>query len=116
MNLLREINLNKVRVWKPIYKVRQSRGLGFHLPLDGKPGDQKRTNFGQLNGVEPVNFGYEVYADGPTRVLRICEFSDSRKGDTMVHSNAKIRLRVSYSSVQLLEHAKQVCLSFTKLL
>jgi hypothetical protein len=92
--LLREINLDKVRTWKPFYKLRQHRGLA--------------SNLHSVNGMEMVKIGYEVYADGPTRVLRICEISDSHNGDTVFQSCAKIQLRVSHLAIHLLEHGKQV--------
>ncbi|XP_059638646.1 uncharacterized protein LOC132280907 isoform X2 [Cornus florida] len=107
VHLLREINLDKLRAWKPFYRVGLHTGLGFHIPLGKKKGDLKRTNFGESNGIEMVNVGYEVYADGPTRVLRICEFSGSHKADTVIHSSGKIQLRISYFAIQLLQHAKQ---------
>ncbi|KAK2986490.1 hypothetical protein RJ640_012170 [Escallonia rubra] len=105
LHLLREINLDKVRAWKPIYRFGKQRGLGSHLPLSKKFGDHKRT--GQSNDMEMVNLGYEIYADGPTRVLRVCEFSDCRKGNTVFHTGAKMRLRISYVALHLMEHAKQ---------
>ncbi|KAB1669469.1 hypothetical protein ES319_1Z041100v1, partial [Gossypium barbadense] len=87
MNLPREINLDKVRTWKPFYKLTQER-LASHILFDKKS-----------KGKE--------YADGPTRVLRICEFSDSHKQDKTFHSCAKIRMRVSQFAIQLLEKAKE---------
>ncbi|CAK9151536.1 unnamed protein product [Ilex paraguariensis] len=107
VRLLREINLDKVRPWKPFYRFRQHRGLGFHLPLDKNPEDQKGSSYEWLNSLATVKLGYEVYADGLTRVLRICEFSDNRKGDTISHSSAKMQLRITYFALNLLEHAKQ---------
>ncbi|KAK9285530.1 hypothetical protein L1049_024725 [Liquidambar formosana] len=107
MPLLREINLDKVRPWKPLFKIRQQRGLAFPLPLDKRPRDKRRFNFGESNGIETVNMGYEVYADGLTRVLRICEFPESHKGDTVFQSSAKIQLRFSCFATHFLEHGKQ---------
>ncbi|KAF5958191.1 hypothetical protein HYC85_005416 [Camellia sinensis] len=107
INLLREINLDKVRAWKPFYRVSQHRGLGFRLPSDKNPGDQKKSSFGESIGLQLVNVGYEVCADGPTRVLRFCEFCDSHKQDTLFHSSKKIRLKISSFALNLLEHAKQ---------
>ncbi|KAL7193185.1 hypothetical protein ACSBR2_024904 [Camellia fascicularis] len=107
INLLREINLDKVRAWKPFYRVSQHRGLGFRLPSDKNLGDQKKSSFGESIGLQLVNVGYEVCADGPTRVLRFCEFCDSHKQDTLFHSSKKIRLKISSFALNLLEHAKQ---------
>nr|XP_009789529.1 PREDICTED: uncharacterized protein LOC104237139 isoform X2 [Nicotiana sylvestris] len=107
VHLLREINLDKVREWKPFYRIKQQRGLGFHLPLEKKTEDSKKNRYGQLTGMEIIKLGYEVYAEGLTRVLRICEFSDRRRGDTSFHSCTKMQLRISYFAIQLLERAKQ---------
>lgn len=106
--MLCEINLDKVRAWKPLYQTKQNRGLGFHLPVEKKPEDQKRTTYSKLIGTETAKLGYEVYADGVTRVLRICEFSDSHRVDAVFHTGTKMRLRISYFAIHLLGHAKQV--------
>ncbi|KAI3813329.1 hypothetical protein L1987_18049 [Smallanthus sonchifolius] len=108
LHLLREVNLDKVRAWKPFYKVGQHRALGFNFPLDMKAGDKvKRTNSSQLNETQMVNLGYEVYADGLTRVLRICERNDSRKSDKVFYPGAKITVRVSRFAISLCERAQQ---------
>lgn len=108
LHLQREINLDKVREWKPFYRIKQQRGLGLHLPLEKKPEDPKKNWFRQLTGLEINKLGFEVYAEGLTRVLRICEFSDRRRGDTSFHSCTKMQLRISCFAIQLLERAKQV--------
>ncbi|XVE87220.1 hypothetical protein DITRI_Ditri18aG0098600 [Diplodiscus trichospermus] len=99
MNLLREINLDKLRSWKPFYKITPER-IASHMLLD------KRSRFGEFKGMNAV-VGYEVYADGPTRVLRICESSNSHKQDKPFYSCAKIRMRVSQLAIQLLEQGKE---------
>ncbi|KAM1156496.1 hypothetical protein ACFX2B_026994 [Malus domestica] len=104
--LLREINLDKVRAWKPFYKPRQHSGLASHLPLGKRSGGQG-IDFGELNAREMVKVGYEVYADGPTRVLRFCEISRSHKGDKPFHSCQKIQLRVPQFTIHLLEQEKK---------
>ncbi|KAM7264282.1 hypothetical protein ACFE04_001965 [Oxalis oulophora] len=106
MNLLREINLDKVRAWKPFSKLAQFRGLTSFLNLEKKSGDQM-ANFDEFNAIEMVNVGYEVYAEGPTRVLRICEFLNCHKEDSFIQSRAKIQIRVSQFALHLLEHLKQ---------
>ncbi|OMO56804.1 hypothetical protein CCACVL1_26268 [Corchorus capsularis] len=105
MNPPREINLDKVRTWKPFYKLSQER-LASHMLLDKKSKDQ-RSGFVELKGINAVKVGYEVYAEGPTRVLRICEFSDGHRQDKVSHSCAKIRMRVPQFSIQLLEREKE---------
>lgn len=107
VQLLREINLDKLRAWKPFYRAGKQRGLGLQLPLHRNPGD-KRSSFGQLNSIEIITSGFEVYADGPTRVLRICEFADSHKANTSLYSSAKMQLRVFDSAVSILELSKKV--------
>ncbi|XP_042974875.1 uncharacterized protein LOC122306512 isoform X1 [Carya illinoinensis] len=104
-SVVREINLDKVRPWKPFYKFRQQRGLASNLFFNKSSGDQ-RNNFGEFNGVETVEVGYEVYADGPTRVLRI-SISGSHKGEAVFQSCTKIQLRVSHFAIHLLERGKQ---------
>ncbi|KAF3438866.1 hypothetical protein FNV43_RR17141 [Rhamnella rubrinervis] len=103
---LHEINLDKVRGWKPSNKLRQNMGLESHFPLY-KRSEKQTTNFGELTGSEMVQVGYEVYADGPTRVLRFCEISKSHKRDTMFQSCEKIQLRVPLCTINLLERGKQ---------
>ncbi|KAI7740514.1 hypothetical protein M8C21_024426 [Ambrosia artemisiifolia] len=108
LHLLREVNLDKVRAWKPFYKAGKHRALGFNFPLDKKAGDKvKLTSFSQLNESQMVNVGYEVYTDGLTRVLRICERNDSRKLDKVFYPGAKITIRVSRVAISLCERAKQ---------
>ncbi|XP_020537290.1 uncharacterized protein LOC105639629 isoform X2 [Jatropha curcas] len=106
MHLLREINLDKVRAWKPFRKLKQHRGLASLSLSDKKPRDQK-DYFGQLKSTDIVNIGYEIYAEGPTRVLRICEFSSSQKENIVVQSCAKVQLRVYHFAIHLLEDGKQ---------
>lgn len=98
---LREINLDKVRGWKPFDKLRQIKALPSHFLLD-KTSEKKTTNFWEV--------GYEVYADGPTRVLRFCEISKSHKRDSLFQSCEKIQLRVPQFTINLLECGKQVSL------
>lgn len=93
---LREINLDKLRSWKPLYKSWQQGGLTH------------QTISGNFNGREIVKVGYEIYADGPTRVLRICEKSDCHKGDSVIQSSEKIQFRISNITVHLLEFWRQV--------
>ncbi|KAH9711641.1 vacuolar protein sorting-associated protein [Citrus sinensis] len=106
MHTLREINLDKVRPWKPFFKLKQHRSLASYVAFGKKSGDQ-RTSFSEFNGMEIVKVGYEVRAHGPTRILRICESSDSHKRNTASKFCAKIQLRISYFALHLLEHRKQ---------
>lgn len=99
--------MDKLRAWKPFYRAGKQRGLGLQLPLHRNPG-HKRSSFGQLNGIEIITSGFEVYADGPTRVLRICEFPDSHKANRSLYSGAKMQLRVFNAAISILEPSKKV--------
>lgn len=111
--LLREINLDKLRGWKPFYKLRQHKTLASHFLLD-KRSEKQTTSFSEFNGLEMVQIGYEVYADGPTRVLRFCEISKSHKRETVFQSCEKIQLRVPQFTINLFERGKQVSLNYMK--
>nr|XP_027078658.1 uncharacterized protein LOC113701943 [Coffea arabica] len=104
VHLLKEISMDKVRAWKPFYRAKQQMRMGIQFLLDMKPGEKNRNNDGQLINTRTVKLGYEVYAEGLTRVLRICEFSDGHKGNNMFYSSSKMRLRISHFAFQLLEY------------
>ncbi|KAF6166527.1 hypothetical protein GIB67_005389 [Kingdonia uniflora] len=106
MNLLREINMDKVCAWRPLFKVRQQRGLALDLPVDMKQGAQRRTKDETL-GLERLKLGYEVYADGPTRVLRISEFHGRQEKRNLIVPCSRIQLRVSFFSIHLMENKNQ---------
>lgn len=108
MHPLREINLDKVRTWKPFLKSTQHRGAASHSLLGEKSRGQK-SYFDRLSSMEIANVGYEIYTEGTTRVLRICELSDCHKGDILSQSCAKLQLRVFHFAIHFLEHEKQVC-------
>ncbi|KAF9678408.1 hypothetical protein SADUNF_Sadunf07G0031900 [Salix dunnii] len=114
----REINLDKVRAWKPFLKSTKHRGLVSHSFLHQKSRDQKSYS-DHKNSMDIVKVGYEVYAEGTTRVLRICKFLDSHKGDRL--SQLKIQVRVFHFAIHFLEHEKKdfdevVDLSYTPLI
>lgn len=102
-----------MRGWKPFYKLGLHRGLAYHLLLD-KNSENNMPNFGELNSMEMAKIGYEVYADGPTRVLRFCENSKSHKGDTVFQACERIQLRVPQFTIHLLEKGKQVSLYYVR--
>ncbi|KAK7251111.1 hypothetical protein RIF29_34030 [Crotalaria pallida] len=103
---LHEIKLDKVRAWKPFNKLGQQRALVPSLLLDKRSRDQMES-FSENNGMEMAKVGYEIYAEGSTRVLRICEISDSFMRDSVIDLYAKIQLRVSQFAIHLLENGKQ---------
>ncbi|XP_039155678.1 uncharacterized protein LOC104457236 [Eucalyptus grandis] len=100
MHQIREINLDKVREWKPFIKVQKHERLSSRLLQDKKSQDDK-SKYGGYKDM--VKIGYEVYADGSTRVLRVCEASNSQKGYLRFHSREKIRLRVPCFTIHVLE-------------
>ncbi|KAL0876286.1 hypothetical protein Bca101_025991 [Brassica carinata] len=103
---LREVSLDKVRPWKPLFKATQHRSIASHLMLEKKAKDHK-TAYEQLSSMPMVKVGYEVYADGLTRVIRICEVSKSLKGDSVFRSRSKVQFRINHLGIQLLEKVKQ---------
>ncbi|KAI5581654.1 hypothetical protein BDE02_07G032300 [Populus trichocarpa] len=105
-DLQREINLDKVRAWKPFFKSTKLRGLASHSFLHKESRDQK-SYFDNLNSMDIMKVGYEVYAEGTTRVLRICEFLDSHKRDRLSQLRAKIQVRVFHFAIHFLEHEKK---------
>ncbi|XP_056697041.1 uncharacterized protein [Spinacia oleracea] len=105
--MLREISLDKLRPWKSFFRVRKQRELASRLPLDTRVSNRRGTNLAQVNGTDVENAGYEVYVDGPTRVLRISNSSGRRKADCKYQSCKKIQLRISYFAIRLLEPCKQ---------
>ncbi|ESQ46725.1 hypothetical protein EUTSA_v10027614mg [Eutrema salsugineum] len=103
---LREVSLDKVRPWKPLFKATQHRSIASHLMLEKKAKDHK-TAYEQLSSIPMVKVGYEVYADGLTRVIRICEASKSLKEDSVFQSRSKIQFRITHLGIHLLEKVKQ---------
>lgn len=77
--------------------------------LEKKAKDNK-TAYEKMSSTPMVKVGYEVYADGLTRVIRICEVSKSLKGDSVFHSRSKIQFRMTHLGIHLLEKVKQVSL------
>jgi len=106
--MLREISLDKLRPWKPFLRVRQQRDLASDLPIDGNIADQTRTSAIRTNGIDVKKIGYEVYANGPTRVLRISDMARSGNGGSIFQSCKKVQFRISYFSIHLLECCKKV--------
>lgn len=100
MHLIREINLDKVREWKPFVKVQKYERLSSRLLREKKSQDVKSKHGGYK---DMVKIGYEVFADGSTRVLRVCEASNSQKGYLRFYSREKIRLRVPCFTIRVLE-------------
>ncbi|CAH1413272.1 unnamed protein product [Lactuca virosa] len=82
LHLLREISVDKVREWKPLYKVSQRRALGLNFPLD-----KKKT--------------------GEKEFLEFVNVMTAEKLNRQFYPGAKITLRVSRFSIHFSERAKQ---------
>jgi hypothetical protein len=59
-------------------------------------------------GLRVFKIGYEVYADGLTRVLRICEHVENPKAEKVQRPIARAQFRISYMCNHLLDKS-QVC-------
>ncbi|XP_072956243.1 uncharacterized protein [Typha angustifolia] len=106
LHLLREISIDKVCSWKPFFKMWQNNGLALDLPL-GRGFNSEKRSIDESFGLRALKVGYEVYADGLTRVLRICERPDISKVEKIHQPSANVQFRISYFSVHLLESDKQ---------
>ncbi|GMH25239.1 hypothetical protein Nepgr_027082 [Nepenthes gracilis] len=106
LHQLREINLDKLRPWKPFFRASQQSELAYLFRLDSGVGDGRR-NSGESNGLDWGNIGYEVYADGSTRVLRISDYYGGHKGEIIFESRMKVQFRIINLAIQLLECQKQ---------
>ncbi|BAF30196.2 Os12g0594200 [Oryza sativa Japonica Group] len=66
-----------------------------------------KQRFDESFGLRVFKIGYEVYADGLTRVLRICEHKDNPKADNIEHPIANVQFRMTYMCIHLLEKGQQ---------
>lgn len=113
--LSHDVNLDKLRSWKSFRAVRRKKGL-LQIPFLNELsnmalyGDDANNNLPSESSLPPV--GYEVYADGPTRVLRICEERDSktdRRWQSNISSPKKeIEIRMPVFTMSIVEPLKQV--------
>lgn len=104
-HLIREINIDKVCEWKPFFKTRNHRGMLLHL-LPNKQFENEQGTSKKPHGIDIHKLGFEVYADGSTRVLRLCE---SKKMEQIsAQPSASVRLRLSSFVVHFLENIKQM--------
>lgn len=68
----------------------------------------RKQRFNEPFGLRVFKIGYEVYVDGLTRVLRICEHADNPKIEKVQWPLASIQFRISYACIHLLDKG-QVC-------
>ncbi|KAL9265650.1 Intermembrane lipid transfer protein VPS13-like protein [Drosera capensis] len=101
-----EINLDKLRSWKAFFKTRQQMKLPHYLTQNHEILEE-RSKLGQSKRLDIGKVGYEVYADGPTRVLRISDVRGTSEGNKGIGSCMKVQFRVSNFAVRLLEHSRQ---------
>ena len=70
--------------------------------------NSRKQRFDESFGLRVFKIGYEVYADGLTRVLRICEHADNPKIEKIQWPIANVQFRISYVCIHLLDKG-QVC-------
>lgn len=105
---LREIKIDKISPWKPFLKMSQNSRLNIDSSFNNGLSSGKQR-FDESFGLRVFKIGYEVYADGLTRVLRICEHKDNPKADNIEHPIANVQFRMTYMCIHLLEKGQQVC-------
>ncbi|KAL9253019.1 Intermembrane lipid transfer protein VPS13-like protein [Drosera capensis] len=101
-----EINLDKLRSWKTFFKTRQQMKLPYYLTQNSEILEE-RSKLGPSKSLDIGKVGYVVYADGPTRVLRISDVCGTSEGNKVIGSHIKVQFRVSNFAVRLLEHSRQ---------
>lgn len=68
----------------------------------------EKQGFDDSFGLRVFKIGYEVYADGLTRVLRICEHAENPKAEKIQRPIAHAQFRISCMCIHLLDK-DQVC-------
>ncbi|XP_062202518.1 uncharacterized protein LOC133904893 isoform X2 [Phragmites australis] len=99
---LREIKIDKISPWKPFLKMRQNSRLNLDFSFSNGLSSGKQ-GFDESFGLRAFKIGYEVYADGLTRVLRICELADNPKTEKIQWPIASVQFRMSYVCTHLLD-------------
>jgi hypothetical protein len=108
--MCREINMDKLRAWKLFRTATRKKGFMLQLPFQDDPGEVEEDK-DILTDTEFLNVGFEVCADGPTRVLRVCKDAESNK-KSQWQSNIKRRqtemdVRVPLLCLSIVEPGKQ---------
>lgn len=93
--------MDKISEWKPFFKLRQQKGLLLHFPLN-KQSEIEMITSNEPRALDIFKVGFEIYADGSTRVLRFCE-ATMRIEHTAVQPSANFQLRLSSFAVHFLE-------------
>ncbi|KAL6622548.1 hypothetical protein ACP70R_032427 [Stipagrostis hirtigluma subsp. patula] len=102
---LREIKIDKISPWKPFLKMRQNSRLNLDFSFSNGLSSRKQR-FDESFGLRVFKIGYEVYADGLTRVLRICQHADSPKIEKIQRPIASVQFRLSYMCIHLLDKSQ----------
>nr|PNR49566.1 hypothetical protein PHYPA_011462 [Physcomitrium patens] len=104
------INMDKIREWKRFGAARRSKVFEFQLPFldDSKDSEYEGDS---STGAGFLNVGYEVAADGPTRVLRVCLDSDANKQSgwqtNMRRPKTEVEVKVPLFYFTIVEPLKQ---------
>ncbi|TVT99078.1 hypothetical protein EJB05_55577, partial [Eragrostis curvula] len=104
---LREIKIDKISPWKPFLKMRQNSRLNLDFSFSNGLGSGKQ-GFDKSFGRRMFKIGYEVYADGLTRVLRICEHADNPRTEKIQRPIASAQFGISYVCIHLLDKGQSV--------
>ncbi|KAL6847035.1 hypothetical protein ACP4OV_022888 [Aristida adscensionis] len=99
---LREIKIDKISPWKPFLKMRQNSRLNLDFSFSNGLGSRKQ-GYDESFGLRVFKIGYEVYADGLTRVLRVCQHADTPKTEKIQRPIASAQFRNSYLCIHLLD-------------
>jgi hypothetical protein len=87
--------------------MRQNGRLNLDFSFSNGVGSGKQR-FDKSSGPSVFKIGYEVYADGLTRVLRICEHAGNPKTNKIQRPIASAQFRIPYVCIHLLDKG-QVC-------
>ncbi|KQJ86021.1 uncharacterized protein LOC100840359 isoform X2 [Brachypodium distachyon] len=99
---LREIKIDKISPWKPFLKMRQNSRLNLDFSFSNGLSSGKQ-GFDDSFGLRVFKIGYEVYADGLTRVLRICENAENPKAEKIKRPIAHAQFRIYYMCFHVLD-------------
>ncbi|KAM0863381.1 hypothetical protein ACQ4PT_044630 [Festuca glaucescens] len=102
---LREIKIDKISPWKPFLKMRQNSRLNLDFSFSNGLSSGKQ-GYDDSFGLRVFKIGYEVYADGLTRVLRICEHAENPKAEKVQRPIAHAQFRISYMCIHLLDKSQ----------
>lgn len=110
------INMDKIREWKQFGAARRNKVFSLQLPFLDESKDSENEDESPGVASKLLNVGYEVVADGPTRVVRICIASDSNRQSGWQSNIRKpqmeVEVKVPLLFFSIVEPHKQVGISF----